>query len=200
MASDGRSRLVRLLKVALPLAAVGLAAAVFLTQRGGRDGLSMTGVDFGESGGLRLNSPQFTGRTPDGQPFSVTAEWALPDGPDPETVELGPLTGEIRLSPERTVHISADGGVAHPKKETLRLSGDVALRSTEGYELVVETADLDVGNRSLTAEGPVRGKAPFGDLVAGSMRAAQVEETNYIWFEDRVRVRIDPARAPKRGE
>jgi lipopolysaccharide export system protein LptC len=201
MAADGRSRLVRLLKLALPVAAVGLAAAVFLIQRdGGGGGLSMSGLDFTEDGGLRLNNPQFSGRTPNGQPFSVTAEWALPDGPDPERVQLGPLTGEIRLSPERTAFLSAEGGEARPKEQTLRLSGDVALRSDDGYSLTVAAADLDARNRRMTAEGPVRGAAPFGDLESGSMRAAQVGETNYMWFEDRVRVRIDPARAPKRGE
>jgi lipopolysaccharide export system protein LptC len=200
VAADSRSRIVGFLKVALALAALGLTALVFLVGRERGDGLSLSGLDFGADGGLRLSNPQFTGRTPDGAPFSVTAEWALPDGPDPEHVELGPVTGEARLAADRTLFLEAAGGEARPKDETVALGGGVTVRSSDGYVLTVDNAMVRLQEQTLEAAGPVEGLAPFGDLSAGSMRAARIGESAYIWFEDGVRVRIDPERAPERGE
>ena len=102
MAADRRSRAVRTLKLLLPASALALTITVFAL--GDRDnGFTLSGVDFSAMDGLRLSNPEFAGRTPEGDPFSVTAEWAIPDGPDPARVELGPMRGEARLSGGRVV-------------------------------------------------------------------------------------------------
>jgi lipopolysaccharide export system protein LptC len=199
MAADSRSRAVRALKLLLPAAALALTVTVFVL--GDRDeGFSLSDVDFSVMDGLRLSNPEFTGRMPDGSPFSITAEWAIPDGPDPERVELGPMRGEARLADGRVARLRADGGDARPKAETLTLEGDVATQSSDGWSMRVPRADLDLGRQTMRAAGPVRGEAPFGEIDAGSMRAARIDESHYIWFEDGVRVRIDPSKAPRQGE
>ncbi len=196
MAGDARSGIVRFLKVALPLAALGLVAALFLASRSdlGR-GVSVSSIDFDVTEGLRLSEPRFTGATNDGKPFVVTAEWALPDGPYPDRVGLGPMRGEIEMDAERRVTLTAQGGELRPKLNTMRLDGGVAVETTDGYRMTATGADIDMKAQTLAAEGPVAVSGPAGEIDAGSMRAERRDESHTIWFENRVRVRIDPAHA-----
>lgn len=196
MAGDARSGIVRFLKVALPLAAIGLVAALFLAPRGdpGR-GVSVSAIDFDVTEGLRLSQPRFTGVTRDGQPFVITADWALPDGPDPDRVGLGPARGEIELDPARRATLTAAGGEIRPKLNTMRLEGGVDGATSDGWRLTAPSADIDLKAETLAAPGPVAVSGPSGDIAAGSLRAARREGAFVVWFEDRVRVRIDPARA-----
>lgn len=196
MARLARSGIVRLLKVALPLAALLLIAALFLVgdreDRGG--GLGFSGVEF-DGEGLRMAQPRFTGLTPDGLPFRVTADWALPDGPDPEHVGLGPLEGQLTLDDGRVATIAADGGDLRPREELLSLRGGVVATLSDGWRVEASGATLDGTAQTLSAAGPVRGAGPSGEIEAASMRAARVGESHYVWFEGGVRVRIDPPAA-----
>jgi hypothetical protein len=200
MVSSVRLRVARFLRIALPLAAAGIIVVIFTFPRpefGRRIGFDDVDFDLGE--GLRLTNPRFTGSTADGRPFVVTADWALPDGPDPERIGLGPVTGEIRLDDARAVRLAAAGGEIRPKAETLRLEGGVAVDTSDGWRLTVSSATLDMAANVLTGEGPVAGSGPSGGIEAGSLRAARTAEGDYIWFEGGVRVRFDPARAREAG-
>lgn len=189
-----RSGAVRFLKIALPLAALALVVAVFTAPRGDFE-LDFSDVDFDFRDGLRLVAPRFTGTDSAGRPFRVTAEWALPDKPDPERVELGPVDGEIVLDAGRTVSLAAGGGEILPKARRLRLSGGVTVETDDGWRLSAPTARADLDAETLVAEGPVRGAGPSGEIDAGAMRAARRDGEDYIWFERGVRLRIDPAAA-----
>jgi lipopolysaccharide export system protein LptC len=193
MAGAARQRAARFLKVALPLAGAGIVVTIFAFPRGefsggvGFDGLSGS---FGE--GLRLANPRFSGAAADGRPFTLRADWALPDGPDPERVGLGPVSGEFRLDDARSVGVVAGGGEFRPKAETLTLEGGVTVTTSDGWRLTATRADVDVAGGALTAAGPVAGAGPGGSIEAGAMRAARRAEGDYIWFEGGVTVRIDP--------
>lgn len=194
MREDTRSRVVRLLKLALPLAALALAGAIFLSPRPDvGPAIDFSGVRYDGEEGLRLLNPRFSGRTPDGEPVTLRADWALPDGPDPSSVLLGPLTGEVALHEGRRVTLAADGGELRPKDRRLRLEGRVRLELNALYALETGEVALDMNAETLRAAGPVRGTGPQGDIAADAMRAARREESHYVWFEGRVRVRIEPA-------
>jgi lipopolysaccharide export system protein LptC len=194
MPDDRRSRRVRFLKIALPAAAVALIAAVFLVSgRRPVEGLSIGGLAIDPAEGLRLSSPRFTGETGSGQPFVVTADWALPDGPDPGRVTLGPMRGQITLDPQRRVTLEAATGVLFPKDERLTLGDGVTVTTSDGYRATVASAEVDFGAEEARAEGPVAGEGPLGRIEAGAMRAARRDGQDYIWFERGVRVLANPA-------
>jgi hypothetical protein len=191
-----RSRWVRLLKIALPLAATMLIAALFLySVIEEQTGFSLEGVSFSSSDGLRLTRPRFSGRTDDGQPFHLTADWALPDAPDPTLIELGPLEGAFEADEDTTLGLQAGGGAFRPKANTVTLSEGVALRLLGRGRLTAATVDADLDAETLQAAGPVSGAGEGASLEAGSMRAERRAEGYVIWFEDGVRVRLDPGQA-----
>lgn len=190
-----RSALVRLLKIALPVAALLLIAALFaFSALEEQTGLDLNGFSFEGRDGLRLTQPRFAGATDDGQPFRLSADWALPDAPDPTLIELGPLRGAIEVEPGRSLGVSALRGAFRPRDRTLRLEGDVALtlNDTEA-RLAMSSLSGDLDAETLTGEGPVRGRGRGATLRAGAMRATRGEGGAYIRFEGRVRVTIDPA-------
>ncbi len=199
-----RSDVVRVLRIALPLGALALVAALFFaTGRERGEGLGMSGVSFSATDGLRLTSPRFTGRTDAGAPFEVRAEWALPDGPDPSVIELGPVVGGVSLDAEdaaggRRLTLSADGGELRPKEERLSLSGGVTARTSDGYILTVTRAEADLAAGTMRAEGPVLGSGPAGTIEAQALEASRRDGAGHVRFSGGVRVRIDPQAA--RGE
>jgi lipopolysaccharide export system protein LptC len=186
------SNAVRILKIGLPLAALGLVLLIFVAPRD-RFSIDLGSLDYSFEDGLRLENPRFSGADAAGRPFALTAEWALPDGPDPETVALGPLNGETRLEDGRVVTLSAGGGEIRPKARALSLSDGVVVETSDGWRVTAPAASADLEAETMAAEGPVEGTGPSGALEAGAMRAARRADGDYIWFEQGVRLRITPA-------
>lgn len=196
MRRDGYSRRVRALKVLLPVASVMVVLAVFLFPRSLLiDAVGLSGVSFDPSEGLRLLSPDFSGTTEAGEPFSLRAAWALPDAPDPAHIALGDLEGEIALGNGETVRLTAQEGDFFPKNETLALRDAVTVRSDSGYVLSVSTANVDLAAETLRASGPVEGSGDAGRISADSMRMERRDGTLYIWFEGDVKVTVMPGSA-----
>lgn len=196
---DGRAILVRVLKIVLPLVALGIFAALFVVNSSlFNSGVSFDGLGAEGGDGLRLTNPRFTGATKQGEPFLITAAWALPDGPKPQKVDLSEVQGEINLADGRVVTIKAAEGVFLPETRHVSLSGDVTLDTSDGYRLTAARAALDSGAEILTASGGVTARGALGEIAAEEMRATKAPEGGantgegaYIWFEKRVKVRIE---------
>jgi lipopolysaccharide export system protein LptC len=172
---------------------LALLLAVFLLPRElltGRIGLSGFSVD--SDGGLRLSNPRFAGETPSGEPFSIAADWALPDSPDPTRVELGDLTGEIVVEGGEIVRLTAESGDYRPPERMLYLLGDVEVTTSGGYRMTATSADADFDGETLRVDGPVRGEGALGVIESATMRAARRGDDSIVWFEGGVRVRITP--------
>lgn len=193
-----RAFLVRALKIGLPLIALGVFASLFVfnSARFG-PGISFDGVDLAAlNEGLRLTNPRFTGETNQGEPFTITADWALPDGPRPERVDLSEVEGEINLAGGRVLTIGARAGVLRPETKRVSLTGGVRLTSSDGYDVTADKAAFDPEAEIVTASGDVVAQGAFGVITADDLRvirAPEPAEGAYIWFENRVKVTVDAA-------
>lgn len=204
------SRIVRWLKIGLPLLALGLLSAVFLLPRdnGFDGGLIYSTADLLALGeGLTVSNPRFTGATEEGEPFVVSAATATPDGPDPEEVVLD--APEAKVDQEaRSVVLTAATGTLLPKESRLALSGGVTLVTSDGYEVTTAHVTANIKTGTLDAPGPVRAVGPQGAIEAGSFRAERAPKPDgdaapaatgdlsvgdRIWFENRVKVTYAPA-------
>lgn len=204
------SKLVRWLKIGLPLLALGLLSAVFLLPRenGFDGGLIYSTADLLALGeGLTVSNPRFTGSTEQGEPFVVSARTATPDGPDPKEVVLDAPDAEIDQA-ERTITLTAATGTLLPKESRLSLSGGVTLVTSDGYEVTTDAVDANIKTGTLDAPGPVRAVGPQGSIEAGSFRAERAPRAkdgaapaattglsvgDRFWFENRVKVTYAPA-------
>ncbi|MDT8344499.1 MAG: hypothetical protein RQ752_08690, partial [Thermohalobaculum sp.] len=115
------TRVIRAMKIALPLAALGLVALIFLQgrERGSVEDLFTAEELLRLGAGLRLESPRFAGVTSEGAPYVVTAEWALPDTAMPEEIVLEKPRGELSLSDGGKVTATALSGLMQRSVKTL---------------------------------------------------------------------------------
>lgn len=201
-----RTTLVRGLKILFPALALAIFASLFLFSNARySDGLSFDGVDFGSfEEGLKLANPRFTGTTNRGEPFSVSAEWALPDAPRPQKVELSKVVGDFMLQDGRHLTLAAQTGILRPDDKVLTLGEGAKLTTSDGYVLSANSAVIDANTNTVTASGDIHASGAIGQITSDSMRATRVVENGiesaYIWFENRVKVRIETpnmAGAPK---
>src|SRR4051812_14122297 len=100
-AGGWHSRIVAVLKVGLPLIALGLLAALFLVQTDDRlagDLVFSRGDIEALGSGLRLTNPVFTGTTRSGDRFRFTAEEVVPDAAPPKRAAITRLGGTLELA------------------------------------------------------------------------------------------------------
>ena len=194
----GYTRLVRGAKIALPVGAVVLIGAIFLSGRDESSGL-FTAAELAALGsGLRLEQPRFTGVTENDEPFVVEAAWALPDGAMANTVTLEKPTGRITLSTGVELTATAAEGLMHRKDETLALGGGVVIETSDGYHVETEALDIDLRGRTAASRGRITGRGPAGEIEAGSFRSSGLGKEDagaQIWFENGVRLVFIPGNA-----
>lgn len=200
------SRAVRIFRVGLPLVALGLMSSIFLVSREDfAGGFRFSAADFAVlRQGLRLAHPRFTGTTEKGEPYLVSADWALPDAPDPKVVTLSAVRAEIVTEDGRTLSLTAAEGRLHPREQRVALSGRIVLTTSDGYKAETATATADIGARTLDVPGAVRAEGPLGRIEAGAMRMVRPDRAKgggdeIVVFENRVRVVYVPQAAPRPG-
>ena len=193
----GYSRLVRWMKILLPLGALGTIGAIFVVGQRLTDTASLlTAEEMATLGaGLRLETPRFSGRTDSGEPYVLRAAWALPDSAMPTEIELERPEGEIETEDGRRIEARADSGVMNRRRNDLMLRGDVVLTTSDGYRVETARLALDLERRGATAPGPIAAEGPAGSLEAGRMRLDHGDDGEAparILFEERVRVVFIP--------
>ncbi|MBT9383904.1 hypothetical protein KM176_08550 [Pseudooceanicola sp. CBS1P-1] len=189
------SRVVSLLKVALPLAAVALLSTVFLVSRGqvSDPQIPYSQVDLKDIASREgITRPSFAGATQSGDMIAITADEATPDGS--RSFAASGLKAQLDLVGGSTVKMSAARGVIDQGQSLTRLEGGVAFSSSLGYTLTTEGLSTAMKSLDVESLGPVSGTAPAGTLTAGhmSLHKAKTGTDSYLLFTDGVELVYDP--------
>lgn len=172
-AEQGYRRRIGLLKLVVPVMAVGIAVSLvmwpMMTDRGGFGAAIM---DAGFQGGGRdeMHNPRFVGMDSSSRPYTLTAEVAmrLADGGD-EIFLIAPKA-DIALSGEDWIFVSAVQGLYDLRGESLQLEGDVIMITESGLQMFTEAISVDLRSGSAFGEEPVQGRAPWGHLKSAGFR------------------------------
>lgn len=173
---DRHSRVVRVLRWVLPIAAVVLLASIFVlsTSNRVRQGLIIADSKLAELAiGQKITNPNFSGVTKSGDAFSISAEWALPDSPNPEKVELSRPQTTIDFKSGRRLETIADGGLLDLATSEATLSNNVRLTASNGYTAHAAALVLNFESGNVHSLGPVQADGPVGSIEAGSMTLLQ---------------------------
>jgi len=202
------SRLVRILRVAVPLAVVlSMAAIVAISIFNPFRYLSKLPIDMGDlvvSGTkITMESPHLSGFTQDGRLYELWARAATQDLTRPDRVELQTMRAKMLMEDQSTITIDARNGLFDTKAQLLNLQKDVYLRSSTGNEAWMTQADVDMGKGTVSSDQPVDVKWASGKLRGQRLRITGKGEV--IRFEGGVVVNLDnaglaqPANDPKAG-
>ena len=199
---DGYSNMVRVLKWAFPIIGVLLVGSVFLLSNANKLNKLIDEIDgpIAELAvGQRITNPNFSGVTKSGDAFSITAEWALPDGPKPSKVELSKPRTTINFQNGDTMRTTAGLGALNLKSSEAKLSEGVKLRTTDGYTATSTSVEIDFQTGNVYSEGPVVAQGPFGSIEAGTMTLTQNLDKNQsgnsvLMFNNGVKLIYNPTK------
>ncbi len=203
MAQSGRanlhSQMVGVLKVALPLAALGILSTLFLFSGkiDPEDAIPYASVDVAD----RLRTPRmtdagFAGVTADGASLMLTAAIAKPeDGATGANARL--VLGTLETSDGAKTELAAAAVDMDSANQMIELSDGVELRSTTGMVIAALGLGIATDRTFAQSRGPVTATGPLGQLSAQEMQlTAQdgVPNSYVLVFNGDVRLLYQPGR------
>ena len=189
------SRMVRLLRVAVPAAvflsmAAVVAVSVFNPFRLLRPKLPLELGNLVVSGTkVTMESPHLSGYTPDQRLYELWAKTAVQDLSDPDRVELNGLRSRILMRDGSTVALDASTGLYDNKAQTLDLHKDILLKTTTGYEARLTEAFVDINRNTVDSDEHVDVKLTNGTL--SSDRLHVTDGGAVVRFEGNVVMNLD---------
>lgn len=172
-AARRHSRIVRILRVALPIAVVGaLALTVLVTYLNPLRMISSLPVNIDKlvvSGTkITMEKPRLAGFTHDARAYEMSAEAAQQDLTKPDLVELHNLHAKLQMQDKTTMTMSAADGLYNAKTQTLQLTKDILL-SDKSYEGRLSEATIDINKGNVVSNAPVELKMLQGQLKANHL-------------------------------
>lgn len=192
-AARHHSRVVRLLRVAIPVTIILMLAGAFFVSYFNParmlkalpvnlDNLVVSGTK------ITMEKPRLSGFTKDQRAYEFTAEAAAQDLTKPDFVELRNIDAKVQMEDNSTMKMTALTGLYNTKKETLKLEQQIFLSSDTGYKGRLTEAMVDVRSGNVVSEKPVE-----LEMMQGILNAKRMEITNsgdVIRFENGVAMTV----------
>ena len=167
----GWDRFVRVVKIALPAAALALLATIVtwpLTSAQEFSFLLAKDKVAMSKERLRTDTAVYRGETAAGDPFVITAAGAVQRSSAVPVIELAALTADVRLS-DGPAQVTAPGGRYEIDHDLLVVRGPVQMKSGNGYSLNGDEVRVSLVDRTVATDRPVAGTVPLGVFRAHSM-------------------------------
>jgi lipopolysaccharide export system protein LptC len=189
-AASRHSRMVRILRVAVPVAVIlAMAGVIFVSVVNpfrilmpklpvAIDNLVVSGTK------ITMENPHLAGFSTDRRPYELRAKAAIQDIADPDHVELRTLRAKVMMEDRSSVTLDARTGMFDNKQQLLELKKDIFLQSSTGYEATLSQAMIDINKGMVTSDEHVDVKLLNGTLVADGLKILNSGEV--VRFEGNV--------------
>jgi len=172
-AARRHSRLVRVLRVTLPVVVAGtLVLMVLITWFNPLRVLDKLPVNMDilvvSGTQITMEKPRLSGFTHDARPYELSAEAAKQDLTKPDLVELHNLRAKVHMQDQTVTLMTAKTGFYNAKTETLKLEKDIVV-SNNTYEGQFSEATVDINKGNVLSEKPVTLKFLQGQLDANRL-------------------------------
>lgn len=167
-----RTRIVRWLRVLLPLVALAILSTLFLLSKEPGEDPSIPYADVDAADMVadpRMTAPEYAGVTADGAAITLRADALRGDAEGQGSAEALRMTwrAEGGLAADMTApDASVDDGTIH-------LKGGVRMTTSSGWAVTTPAIDSATDRARIVAPGDVRAFAPFGELTAGAMELSR---------------------------
>jgi lipopolysaccharide export system protein LptC len=187
------SRRVRVLKFAVPLIAAVIAVAFpVYSYLAAPVSISVQadGSAFAD-GKLVMANPKLNGFTKQNLPYSLTALRAIQDVGKQGIIDLEGINAKLPISADNVASVNATRGIYNRDGNTMNLTSDVTVTTTDGIEAKFKSVFLDMGKGTMKTDDPVDVSRGGSRITADSMSVQ--DNGKVLVFENKVRVNIDPA-------
>jgi lipopolysaccharide export system protein LptC len=183
--SDTHTKRVRRLRWLLP----GLSLALALVFIGVTYVRSLlTQIDIGplqiENNTLVLQAPKIAGFDKHQHAYEVTAKTARQSIAEPKKVELSEIEAKLQLVGNGWARVSSERGLLDGETEHVALSGNIRVTSSQGYDMRLNTLQIDSKAGNMTSDQPVT--ASQGDNKISADRFQVTDGGEVIRFEGNV--------------
>lgn len=191
-----RDRAVRVAKIAFPVLALLLCAALVLLPLSVRQEfsflLSKDSVMMADER-MRVQEASYRGETADGEPFEIVAESGVQKSSSVPVVLLTGLAASI-IRADGPARVTAPSGEFRIDENRLLVNGPVKAESQSGYSLDGGEIMVDINTRMISSGNPVTGRIPVGAFRAD--RFTGDVDGRRVVLEGRTHLRITPERSP----
>ena len=196
--STGYSKIVRRLRVLLPLVSV-LTVAIVILWPHIRAEFNHPTETSQEDRQARMVNGRYVGSDSHGRPYTVTYESAQqPPGGGP--IEMVNPTAELTLQNGHWVALKADRGHYDQTAGLIDLSGNVEFFHDEGYRFVTEKAHVEFNKNLAWGERAITGRGPKGEVAGRGFRLINNGESIVITGPARMLLRPDAAQMAEPDE
>lgn len=167
------SRVVRFLKVGLPIIAALIVAGGLLAiwlARSLPDNVSFSGTSI-QDGRVVMQDPRMSGVDSRNRPYELIAQRAF-QSITGGGVDLEHVNARIAIDDENTATIDAADGHYDQRGGEMQLSNGIAVKTTNGITIGMDKADIDIAKGVLTGSGPVKIVTPNQTIESKSVRVA----------------------------
>ena len=201
-AARHHSRVVRILRIAIPLAVLlGLTGISLITYFNPLRMLAKLPINLNDlvvSGTkITMEKPHLSGFTKDARAYEFTADAAAQDLTKPDIVELSNIRAKLQMQDKSTMEMSAATGIYNTKQEILKLDRDIVLTSSNGNKGRLSEATVDVRKGHIFSEHPVELEFLQGMLNANRLEI--VDSGDLVRFHNGVdmMLMLDGSALPK---
>ena len=191
------SRIVGLLKIALPLLAFGLilSLAIYSMVFKPTNGVAISYSSRGdEETTIAMQNPRFVGDDAKHEPFEVGAQKARQNPDEPSLVEMTGVRARMEMQSKLGLNLVAARGVLDTANRILVLNGPLVVTSSDGYKITTTEARVDIQARQLTGQKPIVATGPWGSLTAAAFQADQKQRT--VDFTGGIQIHFVPGAEP----
>jgi len=185
------SRYVVLMKRLLSLGAFLIIASVlafFFVQRMPRQ-LQMSYERLGRiENDLTMVKPRLAGADANGNPFVITADFAVQDAQNPKKADLKNLEADLTLDKQNWINARAKTGMVDMNTGQLELRDGIDVFTATGYELHSNSASANLKQNIIHGHEPVTGQGPEGKLRADEFHADRA--TNILTLSGHVHMTL----------
>ena len=192
-AAKRHSRLVRGLKIVLPLLAVGGIALFWASARYFPSDLaglvSSTTIDV-KTKSIVMSTPRISGFEGTKRAYEVKATRATQSIGDPKVLTFEKISAHIGLDNGGTATVEAAIGIYNGNNNTLELKDGITAATTTGYSAKLQQAAIDLAKGNLKTSTPVELHSKEGTLRADSMDV--IDRGKHVTFRGNVSVTFIP--------
>jgi lipopolysaccharide export system protein LptC len=174
-AARRHSRLVRRMRVVVPIVVVLITVVAFLfTYFNPLRMIAKLPINLGDliiSGTkITMQNPHLSGFTRDSRGYELYADAAAQDLTKPDIVELHNIRAKVEMQDKTTLQMTAMAGIYNSKVETLELDRNINLHSSTGYAGHLSEALIDIRKGHVVSNKPVQ-----LTLLQGTLEANRLE-------------------------
>lgn len=172
------SKIVRTLRLLLPVIAVVIVSVVIIWMSIGEDDIAVNQdqKSMKEAAHNELISPNFQSVDEKDQPFTFSAVKATQGGEDDNLVFLEAPEGRLLMNSGDEIHMNALTGYYEQNLRRLFLKDDVIFFDSENHKLRMAELHIDLDKSIAWCDVPVAGEGPEGHLTAQGLQAASAQD------------------------